>query len=289
MGRAAEQRLLAGRRPLDVQAKLWTVSTTRAPLAWAALMTPVIFELVQPLQPTVVEPSLFVFWRVAVGGRPDPEVGDGRELLPVEPCRAVGQLPVRQEAEDLALESARIDARPPGPRAHAPASPGLGRSAGPTAADGSAGGATGAAIGALAPSRIALPDSRPAGSAFGETPPTTQRSALRGLNGTVTRAPGAKAILSAAWAIASSYWTVGTIRPSGACGSAARRADGRRRRDPDQEQQTCGQRDQSWTRGAARTGWRRAVIDTRSLRVRGNAQPRVQRMVGLGLDGPGPE
>ena len=36
-------------------------------------------------------------------------------------------------------------------------------------------------------------------------------------------------------------------------------------------------------------GWRRTDIDTRSLRVRGNAQPRVQRTVSLGLDGPGPE
>ena len=31
--------------PADDQAKLWTVRTTRAPLAWAALMTEVIFAL----------------------------------------------------------------------------------------------------------------------------------------------------------------------------------------------------------------------------------------------------
>ena len=36
---------------LVVHANDWTVRTTRVPLAWAALMTLVKLELVQPLQP----------------------------------------------------------------------------------------------------------------------------------------------------------------------------------------------------------------------------------------------
>ncbi len=59
--------------PADVQAKLWTVSTTRAPLAWALFMTLVIAALVQPPQPTVVEPSLFVFWRSPLAATPTPK------------------------------------------------------------------------------------------------------------------------------------------------------------------------------------------------------------------------
>src|SRR6186997_686446 len=59
--------------PADDQAKLWTVRTTRAPLAWAALMTDVIRELVQPLQPTVVEPSLLRFWRLPAPVAPTPK------------------------------------------------------------------------------------------------------------------------------------------------------------------------------------------------------------------------
>ena len=43
------------------------------PLAWAALMTLVIFELVQPLQPTVVEPSLFLRWRLPLPAAPTPK------------------------------------------------------------------------------------------------------------------------------------------------------------------------------------------------------------------------
>src|SRR6478735_9256543 len=166
---------------------------------------------------------------------------------------------------------------------HAPGS-GLGRSAGPTAAEGFAG----ATREAGPPSRIALPDSRPAGSAVGAPPPTTHRSALRGLNGTVTRAPGAKAILSAAWAIACSYWTVGCMRASAACvrGPAARTlAAGA---IPTTSRTAAAS---AITRGRAaplERVWRRADIDTRSLRVRGNAQPRVQHAVGLGLEGPGP-
>ena len=40
------------------------VSTTRVPLAWAALMIEVIFELVQPPQPVVGEPSESSFSRL---------------------------------------------------------------------------------------------------------------------------------------------------------------------------------------------------------------------------------
>ena len=59
--------------PADVQAKLWTVSTTRAPLAWALFMTRVIAELVQPAQPTVVDPSLFFLWRSPLAATPTPK------------------------------------------------------------------------------------------------------------------------------------------------------------------------------------------------------------------------
>ena len=55
------------------QPKLWTVSTTRVWLAWAAEMMLVIFELVQPLQPTVVVPSLLRFWRLPVASAPTPK------------------------------------------------------------------------------------------------------------------------------------------------------------------------------------------------------------------------
>jgi hypothetical protein len=60
-------------RPVDVHAKLWTVRTTRAWLACAALMTPVIFELVQPLQPTVVEPSVLRLMRLPLASAPTPK------------------------------------------------------------------------------------------------------------------------------------------------------------------------------------------------------------------------
>jgi hypothetical protein len=36
-------------------------------------MTEVIFELVQPLQPTVVEPSLLRFWRLPLAAAPTPK------------------------------------------------------------------------------------------------------------------------------------------------------------------------------------------------------------------------
>ena len=59
--------------PLDDQANDWTVRTTRAPLVCAALITLVIFELVQPLQPTVVEPSLLRFCRLPSAAAPTPK------------------------------------------------------------------------------------------------------------------------------------------------------------------------------------------------------------------------
>ena len=60
-------------RPARVQPKLWTVSTTRVWLAWAAEMTLVILELVQPLQPTVVVPSALRFWRLPAASAPTPK------------------------------------------------------------------------------------------------------------------------------------------------------------------------------------------------------------------------
>ena len=41
---------------------------------------------------------------------------------------------------------------------------------------------------------------------MGVPPPTDQRSAVRGLNATLTRSPGTNGVLSPAWATASSYW-----------------------------------------------------------------------------------
>ena len=58
---------------LEVQAKLCTVSTTRVWFVWAALMTLVSFELVQPLQPTVVVPSVFFLSRPPVEVAPTPK------------------------------------------------------------------------------------------------------------------------------------------------------------------------------------------------------------------------
>ncbi len=48
---------------------------------------------------------------VAAPVGPDAEIGHGRDLVPVEPRGAVAQLPVREEAEDLAPEGAGIDGR----------------------------------------------------------------------------------------------------------------------------------------------------------------------------------
>ncbi len=45
--------------PAELQAKQETVRTTRVWWSWAALMIEVIFELVQPAQPVVAEPSAF--------------------------------------------------------------------------------------------------------------------------------------------------------------------------------------------------------------------------------------
>ena len=58
---------------LAVQAKLCTVRTTRVRLVWAVLMTLVSLELVQPLQPTVVVPSLFFLTRAPVELAPTPK------------------------------------------------------------------------------------------------------------------------------------------------------------------------------------------------------------------------
>src|SRR5258705_2897749 len=151
-------------------------------------------------------------------------------------------------------------------------------SAGPTAADGSPAGAT---RGPVAPPRMAFPDNRPAGRVLGATPPIAHRSLLRGVNGTVTRPPGANAILSAAWAIASSYWTVGRTRPSAAWGSlsapltvAAGTLPTRISRPAAKAISRGRALPPAWT-------WRRADITSRSLPVRGNAQPPVPRIRNL--------
>ena len=59
--------------PLLFQAKLWMVSTTRVLFAWAVWMTLVSFELVQPLQPTEVAPSLSVTSRLPLAAAPIPK------------------------------------------------------------------------------------------------------------------------------------------------------------------------------------------------------------------------
>ena len=107
-GRAPEQLLLAGqagRRPgeaLDGQddpgaAGMGRVDDARhlraGPAAPADRRRPIAVLLDQ----------------VALAVGPDTEERDGRDLLPVERRRAVAQLPVRQEAEDLTAQGARVD------------------------------------------------------------------------------------------------------------------------------------------------------------------------------------
>ena len=201
-------------------------------------MTLVSLELVQPLQPTVVVPSAVLLEEVAGRAGADAEVRDRRKLRPVEPGRGVGQLPVRQEAEDLAAQATGADGRVGRRRTdRSPANdqdagsagddigrvhgrridrrrlraggrirrvgcgrwigdPGLdardvarcgARHAGVAAGDAAGVAAGGAALGGVAPSRIAWPDSRPAGSARGARPSTRHVSSARGRNGTVTR------------------------------------------------------------------------------------------------------
>src|SRR6478735_4580733 len=70
----AEPRRLFWRfRPDVFQPKLWIVRTTRVWLRWAAEMMLVSRELVQPLQPTVVEPLEFRFWRLPDPSAPIPK------------------------------------------------------------------------------------------------------------------------------------------------------------------------------------------------------------------------
>ena len=98
-----------------------------------------------------------------------------------------------------------------------------------------------------AASAIARPDAAPAGSRWGAAPPTDHPSSSRGTNGTVTRAPGAKAIRS--WACASASramidgsWVAG---PSGTGVRAARRCAASTRVDS----APAGPSSRAWTAG----------------------------------------
>jgi hypothetical protein len=71
----------------------------------------VIFALVQPLQPTAVDPSFVALLEMAGAVDPDTEVGDRRDLAVVEPEAARVDLPIGQEPEDLAPEAVRADRR----------------------------------------------------------------------------------------------------------------------------------------------------------------------------------
>ena len=55
---------------LLVHANTLTVSTTRVPLRWAALITGVMLELVQPPQPVVRVPSASRFLRLPLSVAP---------------------------------------------------------------------------------------------------------------------------------------------------------------------------------------------------------------------------
>ena len=58
---------------LVVQAKAWTVRTTRVPAWWAAVITFVSRELAQPLQPVLTDPSPFVLIRLPALSAPTPK------------------------------------------------------------------------------------------------------------------------------------------------------------------------------------------------------------------------
>ena len=60
-------------RPEAFQAKLWTVRTTRVPVACAWLMIDVIAELVQPDHPDVIVPSLLRRCRLPAASVPTPK------------------------------------------------------------------------------------------------------------------------------------------------------------------------------------------------------------------------
>ena len=227
---------------------------------------------------------------VAVGGRADAEVGDRRELLPVEPGRAVGQLPVRQEAEDLAAEPARVDGRGEVGRDRRRAGstdrasigrsrPGRRRTVAAAAGDRSRPGRPAARP---ARSRRAATGGRP-GARAARPPPTGQRSTARGVNGTVTRSPGAKSVGRRRGRRASSYWIVGW-RPSataGPAGSAAGDGAGRDRSPARTSRPAADAR-----RGARRTRWRRG----RAMRAAGRHRhdgPRAE-FQGLRRLGPAP-
>ena len=74
-------------------------------------MTLVIFELVQPLQPIVVAPSRLLLDQVARRCRHRRRSRRRSRSWPSRAGRAVAELPVRQEPEDLAAQGARVDGR----------------------------------------------------------------------------------------------------------------------------------------------------------------------------------
>ena len=209
-------------------------------------MIEVIRELVQPAQPVVGEPSESRLRQVAVRVGADAEVGDRREELVVQPGR-VRQLPVRQEAEDLAaqvawrpvteagvrpLGSTRPAGWPPGGRWRPARRPDAGRSMGqdrvglvePSLGPAASGASEpGAQTDPWPEPAIARPEAAPTGRRCGAAPPTDQLSSALGVNGTVTRAPGVNAMRSCSWAAASRAMIDGP-RSRGWAGSGVRAA-----------------------------------------------------------------
>src|SRR3954454_7255672 len=144
---------------------------------------------------------------------------------------------------------------------------------------------------------MAFPESRPAGSSCGVTPPTVQRSPLRGLNGTVTRSPATNRVLSAACSIACSYWTVGpggrvSAGPGVERGGDAVTADGSaatRRPTPAASASSFdGTRRREAACGTSGAGGRGVLIDRAVLeRVSGDVETALGGRPGLSVDGPG--
>ena len=94
-----------------VQAKRCDGQHHARAVAWASSITPVRAPLAQPPQPTLDVPSGSVRHEVSCAVCADAEVGDRRERPVVEPQRAVAELPVGQEAEDLTAQATRLDRR----------------------------------------------------------------------------------------------------------------------------------------------------------------------------------
>ena len=168
---------------------------------------------------------------VTIGGGPNAEVGDGRELLPIERGRRVGQLPVREETETpfdavRPVHDCRQVCGRGGRGIHGRCVDRARRVSAPRSGRGPPGRRAWLGIRRPAP-RIDLPVRRPAGSVSGSSPSTAPAIGRPGAsNATLTRAPAANGIWSSAWAMASSYWIedgrLATRRPTSVTGTFTR-------------------------------------------------------------------